>query len=231
MPERSSSCRSSPADIGPHLERTRPCGSMLAGGDVVAAEMEEVVDLAVCGEEALCLPRRLDALHLAFSSPCRLVRILGPVAQALVLAVLDAGHQLPLRCAAAAELISDHHARRPALPHQQLAQQAPGCVLVAPALDQHVEHNPGLVDRAPQPVLDPGNLDDDLIEMPLVPGAGQPPPDPAGELLAELERPLPHVSWLTTMPRAASISSTMRRLSGKRKCRQTAWLMTSAGKR
>jgi hypothetical protein len=29
----------------------------------------------------LCLPRRLDALHLAFSSPCRLVRILGPVAQ------------------------------------------------------------------------------------------------------------------------------------------------------
>jgi hypothetical protein len=33
------------------------------------------------------------------------------------------------------------------------------------------------------------------------------------------------------MPRAASISSTMRRLSGKRKYNQTAWLMTSAGKR
>jgi hypothetical protein len=33
------------------------------------------------------------------------------------------------------------------------------------------------------------------------------------------------------MPRAASISSTMRRLSGNRKYSQTAWLMTSAGKR
>ena len=39
------------------------------------------------------------------------------------------------------------------------------------------------------------------------------------------------VSWLTTMPRAASISSTMRRLSGNRKYSQTAWLITSAGKR
>ncbi len=39
------------------------------------------------------------------------------------------------------------------------------------------------------------------------------------------------VSWLTTMPRAASISSTMRKLSGKRKYSHTAWLMTSAGNR
>jgi hypothetical protein len=33
------------------------------------------------------------------------------------------------------------------------------------------------------------------------------------------------------MPRAANISSTIRRLSGKRKYSQTAWLITSAGKR
>jgi hypothetical protein len=33
------------------------------------------------------------------------------------------------------------------------------------------------------------------------------------------------------MPRAANISSTMRRLSGKRKYNHTAWLMTSAGNR
>jgi hypothetical protein len=39
------------------------------------------------------------------------------------------------------------------------------------------------------------------------------------------------VSWLTTMPRAASISSTIRRPSGKRKYSQTAWLMISAGNR
>jgi hypothetical protein len=39
------------------------------------------------------------------------------------------------------------------------------------------------------------------------------------------------VSWLTAMPRAASISSTMRRLSGKRKYSQTEWLMISGGNR
>ncbi len=39
------------------------------------------------------------------------------------------------------------------------------------------------------------------------------------------------VSWLTTVPRAASSSSTIRKLSGKRKGSQTAWLMISAGKR
>jgi hypothetical protein len=39
--ERQSRRSGNPADVGPHLERTRPCGSMLAGGDVVAAEMEE----------------------------------------------------------------------------------------------------------------------------------------------------------------------------------------------
>ncbi len=34
------------------------------------------------------------------------------------------------------------------------------------------------------------------------------------------------VSWLTRMPRAASISSTIRRLKGKRKYNHTAWLIS-----
>src|SRR3712207_8679973 len=74
MLARSSSRGSDPADVCPHLERTRPGGAVLAGGDVVAAEMEQVADLAVGGEETLCLAGRLEALHLPLSSPCRLVR-------------------------------------------------------------------------------------------------------------------------------------------------------------
>src|SRR5215218_9515450 len=77
MRARTSGCRGNPADVGPRLERPLPCGSILAGGDVVAAEVEEVADLLVGGEEALCLPGRLEALHLAFSSSRRLMRILG----------------------------------------------------------------------------------------------------------------------------------------------------------
>jgi hypothetical protein len=39
------------------------------------------------------------------------------------------------------------------------------------------------------------------------------------------------LSWLTMTPRAASISLTIRRPSGKRKWSQIAWLMIAAGKR
>src|SRR5215207_9365698 len=97
MLARSSSRGSNPADVRPRPERTRPRGAVLAGRDVVAAEMEEIADLVVGGEEALCLAGRLEALHLPFSSPCRLMRVLRPVVQPLVPAVLDAGHQLLLR--------------------------------------------------------------------------------------------------------------------------------------
>ena len=39
------------------------------------------------------------------------------------------------------QLIRDHHAGSPALPLQQLAQQPLGRLLVAPALDQNVQHD------------------------------------------------------------------------------------------
>ena len=81
MLARSSSRGSNPADVRPRAERTRPRGAVLAGGDVVAAEMEKVVDLVVGGEETLRLAGRLEALHLAFSSSRRLVRVLGSVVE------------------------------------------------------------------------------------------------------------------------------------------------------
>src|SRR3712207_4080125 len=60
-------------DLGPDREGLRACGSVLGGGDVIAAEMKEVVDLVVGGEESLRLAGRLEPLHLPFSSSCRLV--------------------------------------------------------------------------------------------------------------------------------------------------------------
>jgi hypothetical protein len=67
-------CQSgNPGDFGPALEGLGPGGSILRGWEVIAAEVEEVVDLIVGGEETLGLPGRLEALHLPFSSACRLV--------------------------------------------------------------------------------------------------------------------------------------------------------------
>jgi hypothetical protein len=78
-------------------------------------------------------------------------------------AVLDPGHQLPLCRGIARQLVGDQHPRRLVLPPQQLAQQALGGLLVAPALHQHVEHDAVLVDRPPQPVLLAGDGDHHLI--------------------------------------------------------------------
>src|SRR3954453_18563518 len=191
MLARSSSCGSNPADVGPHLKGTPPCRSILACRDMVAAEMKEVVDLVVGGEETLCLPGRLEPLHLSLSPSGRLVRILCPVVQPFMLPMLDARDDLPLCRTLARQLVGDHDARRPALPLQQLAEQALGGALIAPALDQHVEHNAVLVYRTPQPVLLAGDFDGDLVQVPFVSGTEQPPADPVGEVLAELERPLP----------------------------------------
>src|SRR6266481_8188931 len=90
--------------------------------------MKQVVDLIVGCEEALSLAGRFELLHLPLSSARRLVRILRSVVQSLVLAMLNAGHDVPLRRAVAGELISDHDAWRWHLLLQQLAQHPLGSI-------------------------------------------------------------------------------------------------------
>jgi hypothetical protein len=65
--------------------------------------------------------------------------------------------------AVAGKLVGDHDAGRPHLLLQQLAQQPLGRSLVASALDQNIENDPGLVHRSPQPVLHTGDLEFDLM--------------------------------------------------------------------
>src|SRR3954463_9281765 len=145
------------------------------GGVLVGAAGEDVGDLIVGGEKPLHLPRRLEALHDPLSSSGRLVGILRPVVEAFVLAMLDARHDLPLGGTVAAQLVGDQHTRRSPLLLQQLAQQALGCFLVAPALDEDVENEALLIDRAPEPVLLASDGNDNLIQMPFIAAAGGTP--------------------------------------------------------
>jgi hypothetical protein len=64
-----------------HISKARPCGEALAGGDVVAAKMKEVADPVVGRGKALRMACGLEALHLSFSSSCRLMRVLRTVVQ------------------------------------------------------------------------------------------------------------------------------------------------------
>ena len=58
-------------------------------------------------------------------------------------AMFDTRHHLALRGTVARELVRDHHPWRPALPLQQLTQQALGCPLVTSALHQGIKDEPG----------------------------------------------------------------------------------------
>src|SRR3954470_3272652 len=146
----------------------KPDGGVLAG----TAE-EEVGDLIMDGQKPLHLPRRLEALHDPLSSSRWLMRILCPVVEPFVLAVLDARHDLPLGGGVAAQLVGEQHTRRLSLLLQQFAQQAFGGLLIAPALYEDVEDKAFLVDRAPEPILLAGNGDDDLIKVPFIAAAGR----------------------------------------------------------
>jgi hypothetical protein len=143
------------------------------------------------GEEALNVPRRLEPLHDPLSSSGRLMGVFGPVVEALVLAMLDPGHDLALGRGVALELVGDQHPRGSTLLLEELAEQAFGGLLVAPALDENIEIEAILVDGTPQPILLPGDADDDLIEMPFVATARRSPTDAVGEFPAEFEPPLP----------------------------------------
>src|SRR6266849_2476088 len=120
------------------------------------------------GKEALNLPRRLEPLHDPLSSSGRLMGVFGPVIEALVLPMLDPGHDLPLGRGIAPQLVGDEHTRGSALLLEELAEQALGGLLVAPALDENIENEAVLVDGTPEPMLLPGDADDDLIDVPFV---------------------------------------------------------------
>src|SRR5690242_20642386 len=94
--------------------------------------------------------------------------VFGPVVEALVLAMLDPGHDLPLGRGVAFQLVGDQHTRGSTLLLEELAQQPFGGLLVAPALDENIENQAVLVDGTPQPILFPGDADADLIEMPFI---------------------------------------------------------------
>src|SRR6478736_10324927 len=94
--------------------------------------------------------------------------VFGTAIEALVLPMLDPGHDLPLGRGVAPQLVGDEHTRGSSLLLEELAEQALSGLLVAPALDKNIENKAVLVDGTPEPMLLPGDTDDDLIQVPLV---------------------------------------------------------------
>src|ERR1700730_18116120 len=96
-------------DVGPGGEGLGAAEPEVRGGVVVSAAGENVGDLIMSGKEELNLPRRLERLHDPLSSSGRLMGVFGPVIEALVLPMLDPGHDLPLGSGVASQLVGDGH--------------------------------------------------------------------------------------------------------------------------
>jgi hypothetical protein len=114
--------------------------------------------------------------------------------------------------------VRDRHARRSRRPLQKLAHQAScGCSIpIALALDESIGNKAFCADGAGKPMLFPGEGDDNVIETPFVAPLRRTATDFSGNIVAEILGPLSHCFVTYAMPRIASISSTMRKLSGKR---------------
>ena len=183
-------------DPGPNLKGSGPGGSILDGWDSVSAEQEEVADPVMGGEEALCLARRLEPLHLPLSSSHGLVQVLPPVVRVLAFPVLDIGHDFALGRPATRQLVGDHDTQDPVLPLELLAPQPLGYLRVAAASDKDVERHPVPVDRTSEAAPHAGNRDHGLVHVLLIVGGTQPTLGSVGRASHELLRLLPFVDPL-----------------------------------
>ena len=100
------------------------------------------------------------------------MRILCSIVQATVLTVFHTGQDLPLGSAIAGELVRDDHPWDIRAAREQLAEELLRCSFVAPALNQDIEHVPVLIHRAPEILLRATDLEENFVEVPLVPRLG-----------------------------------------------------------
>lgn len=82
--------------LTPDGEGASSGGTLLGGGDQVAAQLEMVVDRAVGGKKSLGMPSGLEPSHVPFAPPGRLMRDFAGFVQISALSVFDADLQILL---------------------------------------------------------------------------------------------------------------------------------------
>jgi hypothetical protein len=149
--------------------------AVFVGGKPVAAGSEVRGDPGERGQEPLRTARGAEAPHRSFPRPGGLVGVLGAIVEVLRAAVLHSRDQPAVGHPVAGELIGDQHPGHVRQPLEQLAEEPGRGLRVAAGGDQDVQHAPILVHRTPQIVGLPTDLDEYLVKVPFVPGAGPAP--------------------------------------------------------
>lgn len=104
----------------------------------------------------------------------------------------DAGHHNPFRSTIASEFVSNDHTRMTtSRSPQQPAKEMYGRESIPPWLHKDVEHNAVLINGSPEVMSNAVDLEENLIQMPLVAGSSTPSPEAIGIRFAELVAPAP----------------------------------------
>ncbi len=101
--------------------------------------------------------------------------------------MLHAAHQLAVGHTVAGRLVSDQHLRHGPQPPQQLTKEPGSGLGVTPGRDQNVQHGAVLVDRTPQVVGLAVDLDEHLVQVPLIAWPEPTATQPVREGLTELK--------------------------------------------
>ena len=120
---------------------------MVSRPQQMSAHSKEILHDAVHGREPLHVSGRLEAPHLSFALPRRLMGNFGAIVRVLVRRVDHGRHHSPMSSRITAQLVHNHTARDGALAFQQLPKEAPGGAPITPGLHEDVDHVAVFVDR------------------------------------------------------------------------------------
>jgi hypothetical protein len=155
----------------------------------VASCTEVPIDEGMGRQEALGMPRRCESLHLSLSASRWSMRVFRTIIEVAALPVLDLGQELTLRYAVAGQLVSDEDARRIVQTLQQPLEEALCRSRIAVALHQDIEHDPVLIDGAPEIMQSASDAEENLVQVSLVARTRPSAPKLPGKGCTELQAP------------------------------------------
>jgi hypothetical protein len=165
--------------------------SAIAGdAQPMAAGTKQVTDSGMDSQKPLSLAGGLKPVHLSLLLPRGLMRYFRLVVQAARQAVLNAGKDLSVSGAVAAQLIGDEPPGHVAPALEQLLEKALSHALVAPFLHEDIQRLVVLLPSSPEIMDCTVDLDLHLIQVPFVPGTRLTAAQLRGIAWAELTAPL-----------------------------------------
>src|SRR5690349_3325725 len=144
-------------------------------------------------EETLRVSSGFEAPHALLPLARRLMRVLCPIVQVTVLTVTNIRHDDPLCGGIAAQLVGNDHPWMPAVGcSQQLAKEPHRRQTISFGLHQNINHHTLLIDGPPEIMPHTIDVEEDLVQMPLIARPRPSFPQPRCELLPELFAPSPN---------------------------------------